>query len=93
MAGVADLERGGRAAELYIELLKGCLTRSLFHDEEQREVHLEGLARRIWGAYRRGMKHPDWRIVRPDPEGAKARLEGKDYVMRDGDVVEFRFSS
>jgi GTP-binding protein YchF len=23
----------------------------------------------------------------------KARLEGKDYVMRDGDVVEFRFSS
>ncbi len=23
----------------------------------------------------------------------KARIEGKDYVMRDGDVVEFRFSS
>jgi ribosome-binding ATPase YchF (GTP1/OBG family) len=22
----------------------------------------------------------------------KARIEGKDYVMRDGDVVEFRFS-
>jgi ribosome-binding ATPase YchF (GTP1/OBG family) len=23
----------------------------------------------------------------------KARIEGKDYVMKDGDVVEFRFSS
>jgi ribosome-binding ATPase len=23
----------------------------------------------------------------------KARIEGKDYVMQDGDVVEFRFSS
>ncbi|MGO2745743.1 DUF933 domain-containing protein, partial [Microbacterium sp.] len=22
----------------------------------------------------------------------KARLEGKDYVMKDGDVVEFRFN-
>jgi len=25
--------------------------------------------------------------------GGKARIEGKEYVMRDGDVVEFRFSS
>jgi GTP-binding protein YchF len=25
--------------------------------------------------------------------GGKARIEGKDYVMKDGDVVEFRFSS
>ena len=25
--------------------------------------------------------------------GGKARIEGKDYLMRDGDVVEFRFSS
>jgi hypothetical protein len=23
----------------------------------------------------------------------KARMEGKDYVMRDGDVVEFRFNN
>ena len=23
----------------------------------------------------------------------RARMEGKDYVMRDGDVVEFRFST
>lgn len=23
----------------------------------------------------------------------KARLEGKDYVMQDGDVVEFRFNN
>jgi hypothetical protein len=23
----------------------------------------------------------------------KARMEGKDYVMRDGDVVEFRFAT
>jgi ribosome-binding ATPase YchF (GTP1/OBG family) len=23
----------------------------------------------------------------------KARIEGKDYVMRDGDVVEFRFQT
>ncbi|NUT43670.1 MAG: DUF933 domain-containing protein, partial [Thermoactinospora sp.] len=22
----------------------------------------------------------------------KARIEGKDYIMRDGDVVEFRFN-
>ena len=25
--------------------------------------------------------------------GGKARMEGKDYVMRDGDVVEFRFNT
>jgi ribosome-binding ATPase YchF (GTP1/OBG family) len=25
--------------------------------------------------------------------GGKARLEGKDYVMQDGDVVEFRSGS
>ncbi|HLZ38309.1 MAG TPA: DUF933 domain-containing protein, partial [Mycobacteriales bacterium] len=24
--------------------------------------------------------------------GGKVRVEGKDYVMRDGDVVEFRFN-
>ena len=24
--------------------------------------------------------------------GGKARIEGKDYVMHDGDVVEFRFN-
>jgi ribosome-binding ATPase len=29
----------------------------------------------------------------PGPRAAeKARIEGKDYVMRDGDVVEFRFN-
>ena len=30
----------------------------------------------------------------PEPKGAKgkARIEGKDYVMQDGDVVEFRFN-
>jgi ribosome-binding ATPase YchF (GTP1/OBG family) len=25
-------------------------------------------------------------------EAGKVRMEGKDYVMRDGDVVEFRFN-
>ena len=28
---------------------------------------------------------------RPAPRG-KVRMEGKDYVMQDGDVVEFRFN-
>ena len=27
-----------------------------------------------------------------EPAGGKVRIEGKDYVMQDGDVVEFRFN-
>ena len=30
--------------------------------------------------------------VKAAREAGKARLEGKDYVMQDGDVVEFRFN-
>ena len=30
--------------------------------------------------------------VKAAREAGKARMEGKDYVMRDGDVVEFRFN-
>ena len=32
------------------------------------------------------------RVRSPQPARGKVRMEGKDYVMRDGDVVEFRFN-
>ena len=40
----------------------------------------------------RGKMHPEAAIPAARAAG-KARIEGKDYIMRDGDVVEFRFST
>lgn len=40
--------------ERYLSLLKGCLTRSLFLDEQGREVRLTGWRARVWAAFQRG---------------------------------------
>ena len=40
------------------------------------------------------LRGPDGgRIGRRRPHRGRARMEGKDYVIRDGDVVEFRFNT
>ena len=76
--------RGMDATDLYLTLLKGCLTRSLFLDEERREVRLGRLAHRVSAAYKRNKKHP-WRIgealsaqVRAQNR-AQDRAEGRDW--------------
>lgn len=57
--------RGMDAPDLYLSLLKGCLTRSLFMDEELRELKAGGWRGRVWDAFKHYTKHPDWRIVKP----------------------------
>jgi O-methyltransferase len=65
-------------ADLYLSLLKGCLTRSLFPEEQLREVRLSGWRARAWAAYGRYKKHPDWRIVKPIPARDELRAgEGR----------------
>lgn len=71
--------RGVNATDLYLSLLKGCLTRPLFLDEQHREVGVGGWRARVWGAYKRAKKHPDWRIVEPGAVDAQVRAEGKDW--------------
>lgn len=72
-------------ADLYLNLLKGCLTRSLFLDDEHhRGVRLPPLARGVWYAYRRA-RHPDWRIV--EPVSVEDRAEGKDWPERGETMV------
>jgi O-methyltransferase len=66
------------ATDLYLSLLKGCLTRSLFLDEQHREVVVTGWHAPIWNAYRRIKNHQDWRIVEPAVE-AQVRAEGRDW--------------
>lgn len=38
------------STDLYLDLLKGCLTRSLFLDEQRQEVHLAGRHVLLWKA-------------------------------------------
>jgi O-methyltransferase len=68
------------AANLYLNLLEECLTRSLFIDEEVREVALDGWKLRAWDSLRRLVSHPELRLVKPvisTPEARRARAEGK----------------
>jgi O-methyltransferase len=66
-------------ADLYLDLLKGCLTRSLFLDEQRCEVHLTGGHARLWSAFKRIEKGPDWRIVKRAPVSTRDRVEGRDW--------------
>jgi O-methyltransferase len=67
------------SADLYLELLKGCLTRGLFLEEQRREARLSGWQARVWNAFRATRKDRDWRIVERAPVNAKARSEGRDW--------------
>ena len=53
------------------------MTRSLFLDEEVRDVGDGGWRTRAWDAFTRYTKHPDWRIVKPAAANAQARAEGR----------------
>jgi O-methyltransferase len=69
----------GDAASRYIELLKGCLTRELFIDEELTEVSgwprtvAIGKPREVWAE----LDRMGWKIVKPTSRQV-ARLRGKD---------------
>src|ERR1700761_6381779 len=67
--------------DLYLTLLKGCLTRSLFLDEESRKVWLGGWHARAWETYTRAKKHSDWHIVAPANVDPQTRAEGRDYPI------------
>jgi O-methyltransferase len=66
-------------ADRYLELLKGCLTRNLFLDEQREEVHLVGKHVLLWKAFMQVEKGRDWRIVKPTPVDATSREEGRDW--------------
>src|SRR5436305_1357993 len=63
------------AADLYLSLLKGCVTRSLFPDEEYREVGRGGWRSRVREGYKRITNHPDKLAT----EGYAVRAEGRDW--------------
>jgi hypothetical protein len=69
-------------ADRYLDLLRDCLTRSLFQDEDVREVGFGGWQSTLWEALKKGAKHPELRLVKPvaaTAEARRARLEGKGY--------------
>jgi O-methyltransferase len=74
------------ARDLYLDLLKGCLNRSLFLDEQRREVHLAGRHALLWQAFQRIEKGRDWRIVEPGPVDVRDRVEGRDWPQ-DGETM------
>jgi O-methyltransferase len=68
------------AADLYLSLLEQCLTRSLFIDEELREVQLDGWKSSAWDSLKRAIGHPELRVVKPaaaTAEARRARAEGR----------------
>jgi|SRR5580692_6339053 hypothetical protein len=69
--------------ELYLSLLKGCLTRSLFPDDQLQELHLNGWRGLLWD---RAKKNRDLRIVERTPVNAKERNEGRD-MPQDADTM------
>jgi hypothetical protein len=73
------------AVDLYLELLRGCLTRTLFQDEEVREVGTAGWRSTIWDAFRRYSKRPELRMVEPalaTTEARRARVDGKGHYSK-----------
>lgn len=66
-------------ADRYLDLLKGCLTRSLFVEEQRREVHMGRRRVLFLHAWTRIEKGHDWRIVEPMPVDAQLRWEGHDW--------------
>lgn len=76
-----DLPRSQTAADLYLDLLKGCLTRKLFLAEQRREVHLAGWHATVWGALKRAIppiEKRDIRLVEGAPVDAEERSRGVD---------------
>jgi O-methyltransferase len=67
------------STDRYLDLLKGCLTRSLFLDEQRQEVHLAGWRWYLWKAFKRLEKGYNWRIVGPRPVVVANREEGRDW--------------
>ncbi len=62
------------APDLYLDLMRECLTRTLFQDEEVRETRPRGLAGKVWESARRAAGHPELRLVKPVPATPAARL-------------------
>lgn len=69
----------GDAGELYLELLKGCLTRSLFLEEQHDEPRLVGWRRRVRDTINRVERNLDWRVLERAAPSAKDRFEGRDF--------------
>ena len=65
--------------QLYLGLLAGCLTRSLFIDEHRNEPRLGGWRRLMRGAVNRFEKNLDWRVVERASASAQERHEGRDF--------------
>jgi O-methyltransferase len=76
---MSSSENPGDPRELYLALLKGCLTRSLFIDEYHNEPRLRGWRRAVRDAANRVEKNLDWRIVERVTADAQARHEGRDF--------------
>jgi O-methyltransferase len=76
--------------DLYLELLKGCLTRSLFLEEEYREVRLGGWRACVWEAYKRTKRRSDWHIVAPADVDHRTRAEGWDWPNRAETMIGHR---
>jgi hypothetical protein len=74
----SDDDRGD-AGELYLSLLEGCLTRSLFIDEHHNEPRLHGWRRFVRDTINRVEKNLDWRIVERATASAQNRREGRDF--------------
>lgn len=64
--------------DLYLSLLRGCLTRSLFLEEQRHDLRLNGWRARVWDAFTRVADGENWRIVTPDRASAEDRAEGRD---------------
>lgn len=75
--------RSADATDLYMGLLKGCLTRNLFLDEQRCERLPAGWHASVWAAFKRVIrpieKGRDFRIVAMSPlPSAQERTEGRD---------------
>ena len=52
-----------------------------------KQAQVEKLANWVWSEC-----HPSGALL-PSKEKGKLRLEGKDYIVKDGDVLNFRFNT
>lgn len=78
------------AAELYLELMRSCLTRTAFQDQEMSALRLDGWRRPIWKALKRILGDPDLALVKPrpaTPEARHARIEGRGAYSRYAETI------
>jgi len=76
---VHDEHAVGDVGELYLELLKGCLTRSLFLEEQHEEPRLGGWRRVLRDGVNRFERNLDWRVLERTAPDATQRHEGRDF--------------